>query len=238
MESGHRHAYDPRVAINRRPALGEGTVYFDEARGDWVGQASAGLNPVTGRRRRIKVRAPTKREAHHRLRARIEELERVAGTAVPATIGDLVERWLSRGAPKAMSARTLDVVRSMVTNHILPTLGAVKLGDVRVEHVEAPRRQGRAGPSAQLAGEAAQLSGSGVRRRGAAPPCRVEPGEGGGGPAGGTPAGGPGTQPGGGESATRYGRSRAPWGAGDGGADLGSASGGGVRTHLGSSRPR
>lgn len=121
----------------RRRAQGEGTVYFDEKRGSWVAQADLGVNPRTGKRRRIKVRASTKREASARLRARVEELDRLDSSAVPVSVAELMELWLSRVAPKSMSVNTLSSVRSMVDNHILPSLGSLPLRGLRVEHVEA-----------------------------------------------------------------------------------------------------
>lgn len=131
-----------------RRAMGEGTVVFDQARGGWVGQASLGISPITGKRRRIKVRAATKREAHRRLHERIAELERTSGAVTPSTVGELIVKWLTREAPKSMSPRTLIMVRTMVTNHIMPTLGLVRVSELRAEDVEqlldAKARQGLA----------------------------------------------------------------------------------------------
>ena len=124
----------PRKA---RRAKGEGSLYFDSELRIWVGQASAGTNPVTGRRRRVKVTATTKRDASRRLRERIAELERTAGAAIPATVRELVEMWLFREAPKSMSPSTLSSVRSMVSNHILPSLGNMGVGELRAEDFEA-----------------------------------------------------------------------------------------------------
>ncbi len=64
-------------------------------------------------------------------------MERLSGSSAPGTVGDLLEMWMKREAPKTMSVRTQTMVRSMVEKHVLPSLGHVKVGDLRVEHVEA-----------------------------------------------------------------------------------------------------
>lgn len=121
---------------NRISSLSGGLVFFDEARGGWVGQASVGVNPSTGKRRWVKVRAATTREAHRRLYERIAELERTSGAVTPNTVGELVAKWLTREAPKTMSPRTLTMVRTMVTNHALPTLVQMRVSELRAEHIE------------------------------------------------------------------------------------------------------
>jgi integrase len=145
-------------------------VFFDDARGGWVGQASVGINPSTGKRRRVKVRAATKREAHRRLHERIAELERTSGAVTPNTVGELVAKWLTREAPKTMSPRTLTMVRTMVTNHILPSLGQMRVSELRAEHVEqlldTKARQGFARSSlVKLHSYLGQAYDAGMRRR-------------------------------------------------------------------------
>jgi integrase len=153
-----------------RRAQGEGTVYFDDSVHAWVGQGSAGVNPVSGKRRRIRVSAPTKREAHARLRERLLELERTAGAAAPGTVGQLLDLWLNREAPKTMSLRTRKSVKSMVDKHLMPSMAQVKVGELRVEHFEdllnAKRAEGLARSSlVKLHSYLGQAFDAGVRRR-------------------------------------------------------------------------
>lgn len=101
----------------KRRAQGEGSVFFDPSRGRWVGSAEGGINPTTGKRRRVRVIGPTQKDVAARLRERIGELETLS-PAAPRTVGALVESWLSKGAPKRMSERTLTMVRIMVRNHL------------------------------------------------------------------------------------------------------------------------
>lgn len=153
-----------------RRIKGEGTVYYDQSVKSWVGQGSAGVNPLTGKRRRVRVAARTKREAQARLRERMLEFERVSGTAAPGTVGELLDLWLKREAPKTMSLRTQAMVRSMVSNHVMPGLGQMKVGDLRVDHVEslldAKAAEGLARSSlVKLHSFLGQAFDAGVRRR-------------------------------------------------------------------------
>ncbi|MBA3361934.1 MAG: site-specific integrase [Acidimicrobiia bacterium] len=123
----------------KRRAQGEGSLYFDSEKGRWVGQADAGLNPKTGKRRRLKViggSGETKTEVATRLRNKISDLENLSASA-PKTVADLVSLWLSKGAPKNMDRRTLTMVESMVRNHLITSLGSVRVGALMVEDVEA-----------------------------------------------------------------------------------------------------
>ena len=120
----------------KRRAQGEGTIYFDKARGRWVGQAETSPDPLTGKRRRVKVLgvAGEKQSAFaKRLKARIVELD--AGTET-GTVAELVESWMTRAAPKKKAAGALASARSMVDTHIVPAFGSVKIGDLRAEDVE------------------------------------------------------------------------------------------------------
>ncbi len=121
-----------------RRAQGEGSRYFDDSRGRWVGQADAGVNPKTGKRRRVKVvgaAGESKSEVAARLRERIDQLEH-AGPAAPGTVGELVESWLTRAAPKRKGPSSMTTARHLVETHIMPTFGHVRLTAVTVEDVE------------------------------------------------------------------------------------------------------
>lgn len=123
-----------------RRAKGEGSVYFDERRDRWVGQADAGLNPSTGKRRRVKVTGrsgESKQAVASRLRERIEHLSKTTATAPEKTVGELVDAWLRRAAPKRNSERTLSMIESLTRRHLRPVLGAVKIQALTVEDIEA-----------------------------------------------------------------------------------------------------
>jgi integrase len=122
-----------------RRASGEGALYFDTGSGRWVGQADAGLSPKTGKRRRVKVvggPGESKTSVAKRLSARIAELEATSPSA-PDTVGELVETWRDRAAPKRKSETTLAMTDSLIRNHITPALGSVRLNAITVDHIEA-----------------------------------------------------------------------------------------------------
>jgi len=122
----------------KRRAKGEGSLYFDQERRRWVGQADAGVNPRTGLRRRVKVTARTgesKADVARRLARSIAELDGSSGT--PITVGDLMEQWLTRAAPKRKSEKSLLTDRRLVEIHILPRFGWVRVAALTVEDVEA-----------------------------------------------------------------------------------------------------
>ena len=122
-----------------RRAKGEGSVYWHEGVERWVGMADAGLNPKTGKRRRVKVTGKpgeSKSSVAARLRGRIGYLEATTASA-PDSVGELVDAWLWRSAPKPMSERTLAMVESMVDQPSPPVLGGVRAQALTVEDIEA-----------------------------------------------------------------------------------------------------
>lgn len=121
-----------------RRAKGEGSLYQDDE-GRWIGQADAGINPKTGKRRRVKVTGrvgESKGEVAKRLRGRIAELDGSSGG--PQTVGELVERWISKGMPgaKSKSASTVAGLKSHARSHVLPVFGSQPLTAVTVDDIE------------------------------------------------------------------------------------------------------
>lgn len=157
--------------MTRRRAPGEGSLYFDTARERWVGQADAGINPKTGKRRRVKVTGKpgeSKSSVGRRLRERIEALSSTSAVS-PEAVRNLVDVWLTRAAPKTKSEPTMAMVRSLVNTHILPVFGSVRLSALTVEDIEAflDARGGTHSKStlSKLRGVLAQVFDFGVARR-------------------------------------------------------------------------
>lgn len=124
---------------SRTRASGEGTLYYDTTRGRWVGQASAGVNPISGKRRRAKVtghEGESKASVAKRLRERIAELEGSSGG--PETVGELVEKWMAKGMPgkRSKSESTIAGLRSHAETHVLPVFRNVELNAVTVDDIE------------------------------------------------------------------------------------------------------
>jgi hypothetical protein len=85
-----------------RRAHGDGSVFYDTARGKWVGAVSAGRDPDTGKRIRRKVSGATKTEARDRLAELREELRRT-GTVAPrdVTVAQVVQAWIDHPPPRS-----------------------------------------------------------------------------------------------------------------------------------------
>lgn len=124
-----------RPSRARRPQ-GDGSLYYDEARDRWVARLDLGRGP-DGRRVRRKVSARSKAEAAGKLRAlRRQHDEGLDVAARGMTVGELLDRWLADAAPARQSPSTVDTNRRLVTNHLRPRLGALRVRDLRPEHVE------------------------------------------------------------------------------------------------------
>lgn len=111
----------------------EGTFWKDD-RGRWVGQVVAGINPATGKRKRFKVTGgpgETKSEVAARLKARIAERD-----SSVSTVGELVDDWLTKAAPKRKGPSWLATCRILVDVHVMPTFRYRALSELTVEEVE------------------------------------------------------------------------------------------------------
>jgi integrase len=93
-----------------RRSRGDGSVFWDAARGCWVGSLDIGRDPETRRRQRRKVSAPTKTGC----KAKLDELReeyRKAGTVGrrDITVRQVVDDWLARPPETVKSGNSLQV---------------------------------------------------------------------------------------------------------------------------------
>jgi integrase len=90
----------------RRPR-GEGSVFYDAARGRWVGLVDLGRDPETRRRVRRKVTALTRDELRDKL-DELREEKRKTGTVArrDATVRQVVDAWLASPPPSVQSGIT------------------------------------------------------------------------------------------------------------------------------------
>lgn len=152
-----------------RRAPGEGALYQDKRTGRWVGQADVGTNPATGKRRRVKVSGDSKSEAAKRLKKKLGDLA-VLSSSDSITVDELCQRWLDREAPKTMTPNTLNLVESLLRNHVSPVLGKQVATQLWVEDFEglldAKKAQGFARSTlVKLHSYLAQAYDFGLRRR-------------------------------------------------------------------------
>ena len=116
---------------------GTGSVAFDRTSGFWVGRLEVGKD-LAGRRIRIKVIGASRSEARNKL----DELrkKREAGIDVGArttTFAELADAWLGRGLPADLSENTVWNYGRILRGHILPTLGAKRVADLRSDDIDA-----------------------------------------------------------------------------------------------------
>ena len=120
-----------------RRGKGEGAVWFDEKNGRWEAAFEGERHPVTGRRRRIKVRARTKNEALKKLD---EAREGVAAGVQPGagaiTLAAFLDDWLDTVVTgRVDSERTVDNYRHTL-NAIRPALGRIRLDKLTPQQVD------------------------------------------------------------------------------------------------------
>ncbi len=122
----------------KRRGAGDGSIFRDGER--WV--ACIDVAGADGRRHRRKRSARTYGEA----RAKLRELQAEAAAGIAGngklTLGEYLEDWLSHVPPaRGISVATTENYTTMIRVHITPALGAIKLDQLRAEHVDRLLRQ-------------------------------------------------------------------------------------------------
>lgn len=110
-----------------RRSRGDGSVFFDAARGCWVGSVDIGRDPQTGRRRRRKVSGQTKTECRDNLDELRREFART-GTVAPrnVTVGKIVRDLLDAPPAEWRSPSTI-AVNTRECERIIDQLGSARL---------------------------------------------------------------------------------------------------------------
>jgi integrase len=121
------------MAKSRR-GRGEGSIE-ELPSGKWRAVLSNGLDPATGKRRKLTYTADTKKEAQVWLRERQAERDRgQLADAGKMTVGEWLDRWLAGRKPD-IAPKTYDHDEGRVRLHLRPALGAVPLGKLTALHV-------------------------------------------------------------------------------------------------------
>jgi integrase len=116
----------------RRRGRGEGSIYL-EADGRWTAVVSFGIDPITGKRRRRKVRGTTKQAVQNRL----HELQgKGPGEPCRLTVGQFLTRWLENTARENIGENTYERYKRIVNHRLIPRLGGLRLADLTPFHVE------------------------------------------------------------------------------------------------------
>ena len=120
---------------HRRPHGSGGIQAIGDRR--WKLRWDAGLNPDGSRLRRSRVFSGTKKQAGDELQ---KEMQKVTeGTDTPPTkltVADTCRQWLAQhAATSGIRTSTERAYRGQIENHIVPTIGGVRLRDLRPTHV-------------------------------------------------------------------------------------------------------
>lgn len=119
-----------------RRSPGEGSVY-QRSDGKWEASLSIGRT-ATGKRRRLKVVAATRREAVARLTERRKaELATASADNARMTVADWLHRWLEEEVRTSVRPRTYIVYEVTVRCHLIPSLGPVLLRQLSAADVKA-----------------------------------------------------------------------------------------------------
>jgi integrase len=121
------------VAKPRAKANGEGTLYYDKARARWVGQKY--VRTLDGRTKRITARARTKANAMDALRAREREVAGISAGALHTTVETYLLAWLEHKSA-TVKARTHRDYKQVITDHVIPGIGAFAMAKLRPYHVQ------------------------------------------------------------------------------------------------------
>jgi integrase len=128
--------------VKRKRLPGEGSVYFDQARGLWVAARTVGYTPA-GNARRVVGRGRTQIAARQALERKLLELGGLVGVgglevgAAKLTVAAWLVRWLEYKAEvERRRPKTVERYRQVVKCHIGPALGARRLATLRPSDVE------------------------------------------------------------------------------------------------------
>ena len=131
---------EPKKAHQRLPH-GEGSFYFRERDGRWVGTMEAGLN-AKGRRRRITVSDLDEDRAWDKLMVKRKVLiseGRAAALQRSATVAVWMEKWLTQQATR-LRPNAYNGAASYVRRWIVPTIGRRPLDELSADDVRKVAR--------------------------------------------------------------------------------------------------
>lgn len=116
---------------------------YQRGRG-WTYYCEAPRDPLTGKRRQLtKGGFPTAAAAVKARRQRLAELDRGEVGSSRLTVADLLSRWLAHGAD-GWEERTALGYRGIVSRHLAPALGSLRLEKLTAYHIEEYYRLARA----------------------------------------------------------------------------------------------
>lgn len=123
--------------MTARRSRGDGGLYWDEAPQRWIAAAGVGYT-AAGRRVRQGASGRTKTEAKAKLKEIIREYEDGVAVATARTysVGQAVDDWLEHGLC-GRDPSTVETLRILAREHVIPALGARRLVELSAEDVDA-----------------------------------------------------------------------------------------------------
>lgn len=124
----------------QRRGKGEGSLFFSEAAGRWIGFVDAGYD-ANGKRRRVKVSGRTRTETRAKLTAVLKSIETGAAPIDQRmTVDECLDYWLTHLPPTVKSVNTIDNLKWAVEQHLKPALGKRRLRDLSPDDVDTMLR--------------------------------------------------------------------------------------------------
>jgi integrase len=122
--------------VAQRRGKGEGSLFFSEAAGRWIGFVDTGYD-ANGKRRRVKITGRTRAEARTKLSAARKTMETGAAPVDQRmTVGECLDYWLAHLPPSVRSVNTIDNLHWAIDLHLKPALGKRRLRDLSPDDVD------------------------------------------------------------------------------------------------------
>lgn len=116
------------------PRLADGSFASHKCKGPWQFMVDADRAPTAPRRQVGRAGFPTKRDAQAALQRFLEDERYGIDVTNDATVGDYLEHWLA--GKRALRPSTLKSYREHVHLYLLPSLGEIRLRDLRAGQVD------------------------------------------------------------------------------------------------------
>jgi integrase len=120
--------------MSGKHANGEGSIY-QRKDGRWEGAAF--VDTVSGKRKRIRVYAHTREDAHNRLADKLATARK--GIPTPdkePTVGAYLDYWLNEVVAVNDRPRTFELYESVIRLHLKPAIGSIRLAKLSVRDVQ------------------------------------------------------------------------------------------------------
>src|SRR5688572_22440004 len=114
----------------RRRSSGEGTVFFWEKKGLWVGRLT-----LPDGRKRVKTNKKQQVVKDWLLTARSELRDGVMSKDNTMTVSAFLQRYLADYGKRSLRITTYTGYKGVIEGHIIPELGKIKLKDLRADQI-------------------------------------------------------------------------------------------------------